>query len=302
MACRLKSLCLKILTIFLTLSGQGAASDYLQTIADSLASSGFYDDAITEYYRHMFFNRDSLSIDEIYSKIGFCYGNLEQWNNALEALDKSILNAPVDSLKETRRIDKAVILMASGDIKKARSELKTAAYGSSYGENSKRASSLLFLSAILDHDWSEALDLFRASDRSGITESDSMESVLIDAIDADYRSPKTAVLLSILIPGAGQVYCGGWHAGLNAFALDGSLGYLTVDNMIHRRYVTGALIFYFLFQRYYRGNLDHAYDIAVRENEKINTQFESEILNLIGNEDSIDVETSRLSPDSEVVR
>lgn len=282
MDCRLKLHCPKSLILSIVFFGYAAASDRQLTMADSLVSCGFYDDAITEYYRFIFLNPVNPTINEIYSKVGYCYGELEQWDRAGEAMAKAIGSASNDSLKQQRLIDKAVIDLASGKIGEARSEFQLS-LNSRYDDNSERASYLLFLSCILDHDWKRALDIYRTSALSGYFRSDSLESLLTKASRAKYKSPNKAVLLSTLIPGAGQIYCGGWRTGLNAFALNGGLGYWTVNSLVRKRYASGAMIFYFLFQRYYKGNLDHSYNLAVLANEEKDNRIEKEIIHLMEN-------------------
>jgi hypothetical protein len=140
---------------------------------------------------------------------------------------------------------------------------------------------LLFLSETFTHDWKAALYSYRSLIKSQLFESDSLESILIEASKADYKSPNKAMLLSTLIPGGGQMYTGRWLSGLNAMLLDGALGYLTVDNFVKERYVTGFLIFIFPFQRYYNGNRYQAYNTAIEQNDKIDRRYEKEILDLI---------------------
>jgi len=278
---KLRLPCLKVLALLLILPAYALSSDPLLTLADSLMCSGFYDDAITEYRRYLFFNPHDELTDDIYSKIGYCYAHLEKWNKAVEAMDKSILFAESDSLLDQRKIDRAVILLALGDNGSAQLNLKQVAHFSNYENIRKRGGILLFLSEILAHDWEAALNVYRSLIRDQFIESDSLEPILLKASKVNYKSPKIAMLLSTLIPGGGQIYSGRWLSGLNAILLNGALGYLTVNNIIKKRYISGSLIFIFLFQRYYDGNRHHAYSTAIEQNNRIDSYYEKEILNLI---------------------
>ena len=93
------------------------------------------------------------------------------------------------------------------------------------------------------------------------------------------------MLLSSIIPGLGQAYCGHWLEGLNALLLNSLNCYLTINNLINERYVTGTLVFFLLYQRYYSGNRHHAYDTAVKENERKDALFEKAALDLIKSEE-----------------
>ena len=279
--CKLRLTCLKVIALLLIIPAYALSSDPLLTMADSLMCSGFYDDAITEYRRYLFFNSHDELTDDTYSKIGYCYAHLEKWNKAVEAMDKSILFAESDSLLDQRKIDRAVILLALGDNGSAQLNLKQVAHFSNYENIRKRGGILLFLSEILAHDWEAALNVYRSLIRDQFIESDSLESTLIKASKVNYKSTEIAMLLSTLIPGGGQIYSGRWLSGLNAILLNGALGYLTVNNIIKKRYISGSLIFIFLFQRYYDGNRHHAYSTAIEQNNRIDSYYEKEILNLI---------------------
>jgi len=279
--CKLRLPCLEVIALLVILPAYALCSDLLLTMADSLMCSRFYDDAITEYRRYLFFNPHGELVDDTYSKIGYCYAHLERWDKAVEAMDKSILFAESDSLLDQRKIDRAVILLVLGNHETAQLNLKQVAHFSNYENIRKRSGMLLFLSKIFTHDWEATLNVYRSLIRDQFIESDSLESTLIKASKVNYKSPKIAMLLSTLIPGGGQIYSGRWLSGLNAMLLNGTLGYLTVNNIIKERYISGSLVFIFLFQRYYDGNRHHAYSTAIEQNDRIDSRYEKEILNLI---------------------
>jgi tetratricopeptide (TPR) repeat protein len=115
---------LKIVALLLILHGYIIASDPLLVMGDSLLSSGFYDEAITEYDRYLFFNPGNKWLDDTYSKIGYCYAHLEKWDKSFEAMDKSILFARSDSSLDERKIDRAVILLSLGNNDEAQLDLE----------------------------------------------------------------------------------------------------------------------------------------------------------------------------------
>jgi hypothetical protein len=244
-------------------------------------SAGFYDNAVTEYRRFLFFNPADPLASDVYSRIGWCYARMEKWKEAVEAIDKSIQLSYTDSLRYQREVDRAVILIAMGSLDKAQTVLRDVATSCVNRNIKDRANTLLFLSTILGHQWRSALDIYRSKDMDPDIRSDSIEPVLADAAGIRYKSPGTAVILSTFLPGLGQVYCGNWPAGINALVLNAALGYLTVDCIIDEKYVPGFLSFIFLFQRYYFGNREHARQAAVNHNRKLDTFYEKEILTLI---------------------
>ena len=140
---------------------------------------------------------------------------------------------------------------------------------------------LLFLSQVYAHEWKDAHRIYNSLVKGQSAEPDSIESLLMEALLAHYKSPKTATILSTVIPGGGQMYAGQWLSGLNALLLNAGLGYLTVNSFIHEHYVSGFLEFELLFLRYYLGNRLQAYNIAVRQNEKIDHSYEQKIIDLL---------------------
>ena len=57
-----------------------------------------------------------------------------------------------------------------------------------------------------------------------------------------------------------------WRNGLNGLALNGVLGYLTVDAVLDQHYVDAALWGGIVFSRYYRGNIFRAEEAVKRFN------------------------------------
>ena len=277
--CKLRSLCRKILLIVILAAVSLRAQPSPLELADSLTAAGFYDEAITEYYRFAFFNPEDTLLGDVYSKIGYCYGDLESWKKALNAIDLAILVSGTDSLVTQRKIDKSAILLASGENDAAINELRNLDYADS--RSIVRADNLLFLAYTLDHNWPAALDIFRRSSISDGPNAAAIESTLVRATKIKYKSGSTASILSAIVPGAGQVYNGRYLAALNAMAINGAFGYWTVNNIINENYTSAFLVFLFFFERYYEGNRYQAIRQAEKHNAAIDTRLEHDILKLI---------------------
>jgi len=120
----LRLICLKILPIFFIICSSGQTSDRFISLADSLKSAGFYEEAITEYRRCLFFSSDNQYHGEIYACIGYCFAELNQWEKALVEMEKAIEISVGDSLKEQRCMDRTVLLIAVDRHADARIELR----------------------------------------------------------------------------------------------------------------------------------------------------------------------------------
>ncbi len=257
------------------------AFDPALLMADSLSFAGFYFDAITEYERFLFFNPGASLVSVVQSKIGTCRARLGEWDNALAAMDLSVTSAGSDSVEEVRRIDRAVILLAAGSFEEARIDLVPSVRLSNGTDPGERARVLLFLSYVLEHDWDTALDAYRAMASPRPEAPDTIESILLKASTLRYKSPDTAALLSIFMPGLGQIYCGRYLSGLNALVLNAATGYAVTASILKESYVSAILLFTLTFERYYLGNSYQAHRSAIEYNEAIEARCEKEIEELL---------------------
>lgn len=78
----------------------------------------------------------------------------------------------------------------------------------------------------------------------------------------DKLKPKTAKVLSIILPGLGQVYAGDWKAGINSLVLTGGLFYLGIRSGIRYSFIDATISVLPWFQRYYTGGFKRAEKIA----------------------------------------
>ena len=105
-----------------------------------------------------------------------------------------------------------------------------------------------------------------------------LNKLVEEAVNLPQKSTRFAKVLSAIIPGTGQMYAGKWRSGINALLLNGILGYVTVDTVLEANYIDAALWTYFIFQRYYRGNLHRAGRTVEEFNEKVSHQAAMKIL------------------------
>ena len=275
------SRCLKAPAFLLLALTATVTADPVLDMADSLMAAGFYDEAVTEYRRFLFFNEPGKDFAGIYSRLGYCYAYMREYREALDAADNAALYAGNDSLASVCRTDRAVILAAAGEYDSAASALEAVFRKADYKSIKKRAGVLLFTTRVLQHDWSTARDICDTLLREEYAVSDSMTALLERAVKDRYKSPGKAELLSTFVPGTGQFYNGHWLSGLNALALNVALGWFTVELVSDREYVPAFLSYLFLFQRYYNGNRGVAYEQAAEHNLRQDLFYENEILKLI---------------------
>lgn len=249
-------------------------------MADSIAAHGHYDDAVTEYYRFIFFHSDYDKIGEVYSKAAFCHAEIGRWESAIHDIDLAISHARDDSLKSHYHTDKAVIMAASGELDKSYSLLNTIYTETKYPGIRSRSTDLILLISILQCDWPEAE---RIVQNTGLDENSKNEinEILQKASKAPGKSPGKAMILSTMLPGAGQFYAGRYLSGLNALILNAALAYATGNLLLNERYGYAVLTFYFGLRRYFEGNRNNAYLIAREYNNRINNAFKRELIELL---------------------
>ena len=94
-------------------------------------------------------------------------------------------------------------------------------------------------------------------------------------------SPKKAKVMSMIIPGLGQVYSGDLKSGINSLALSAGLIALVIKVSAKFSFIDGVVMVLPWYQRYYMGSYNSAEEIAIiRRQEKRNKIF-SEVLVLV---------------------
>lgn len=115
---------------------------------------------------------------------------------------------------------------------------------------------------LLSHDFHEARRFFRLTEESDIASD-------IDAyLSRPGKSLRTAALLSLLCPGAGEIYAGDVTRGIRDFLLNAGTAFLIYNAVKQKKYVDALLIFNFLFNRFYMGSIYNAQKSVINANER----------------------------------
>jgi hypothetical protein len=92
-------------------------------------------------------------------------------------------------------------------------------------------------------------------------------------MNAPRKSARTATILSVICPGAGQMYAGNAGLGIKDFLLNFGSGYLVYNAVKQKKYVDAVLIFNFLFQRFYLGSIYNAQKVVEETNQRHQQQW-----------------------------
>jgi len=217
-------------------------------LADSLYNHHHYDLAYIEYERTFFFYPELQDAPQKRVQYAISLFHSDQYRGIREFHD--ILQNKPDLAPELK-IDIARCYLDSGYAHEASALF--------IQTNEKK---LLGYTFLFDNRLYSARDVFGLSG----------DSVMVDEINTYLEAPKkslrTAALLSVICPGAGEIYGGNTRLGIQDFLLNLGSGYLIYNAMKKKKHVDAVLIFSLLFNRFYIGSIHNAQESAQKTNEK----------------------------------
>lgn len=247
-----------------------------------LHEHGFHDAAVTEYKRYIFFHPDGDQTSDAYYRIASAYRDQQKWQAAIESFRMAMHTAHTDSLRYRSELALAVTHIASGNYSAAEITLLKLEMSVPPRYVKQRAAFLRALANLYAKKWDHAYKAFEAyflqnpdPDMQG-----KIDSLIHEVSNFQYVSPDSARQLSALIPGLGQIYAGDWGNGLNALLLNGSMIAWMWYKVTHRYFADAWTIHYFLFRRYYAGNMYHAQRIAEEHNDALDKKQAEKIIDL----------------------
>ena len=218
------------------------------SLADSLFAKNHYDLAQIEYKREFFFYPELKTNQEKRLNFGISLIKSDDLKGLREF--NNIINDFPD-LEPEVKIKMAKCYLDLGDFYQACDLL-----------NQTDEKKLLGFTYLLDDKLFSARDLF-------ITTGDYEISNEINAyISQPQKSMRTATLLSLVCPGAGDVYAGNIKLGIMDFLLNFGSGYLMYNAIRQKKYVDAILVFNFLFQRFYLGSIHNAQKSVEQRNRE----------------------------------
>jgi len=218
------------------------------SLADSLFAKNHYDLAQIEYKREFFFYPELKTNQEKRLNFGISLIKSDDLKGLREF--NNIINDFPD-LEPEVKIKMAKCYLDLGDFYQACDLL-----------NQTDEKKLLGFTYLLDDKLFSARDLF-------ITTGDYEISNEINAyISQPQKSMRTATLLSLVCPGAGDVYAGNIKLGIMDFLLNFGSGYLMYNAIKQKKYVDAILVFNFLFQRFYLGSIHNAQKSVEQRNKE----------------------------------
>jgi tetratricopeptide (TPR) repeat protein len=252
------------------------------TQAEAFYENGYFEEAITEYKRYIFFNPNGSETSVAYYKIGLVYQKLHDWVHATNAFRMAMYTAISDSSRYQAELALAVTYIASGNYSAAEITLLKLEMSTLPLHVRQRAAFLRALATMYAKKWKHTQKAFKAyflSNPDPDLQAE-VDSLIQATNDFCYLSPESARQLSALIPGMGQIYAGDWGNGLNSLVLNGSMIYWMAYKIVNRYFGDAWTIYYFLFRRYYSGGIYNAERIAEEHNDALDKKHAERIIEL----------------------
>ncbi len=231
--------------------------------ADSLFASAQYFDAITEYKRLLFFDKENKYSFSGNYKIGLSYKKGGKFDDAIKYFRLAEKNAKRDSgkLKAKFQIIRTNILRGTTEI--ALNHLRQLAKELNDSLSLKKIRYWKGWAFMFSDKWDSAKAEF-----TRINPNHELIKICDNVINQKY-SVTFAKLFSYILPGAGQFYTGHYLSGLMSLGMNVLWGYFTVKAFIADRVFDGIVTGNLLWFRFYRGNFQNAEKFALQKNIEI---------------------------------
>jgi TM2 domain-containing membrane protein YozV len=219
----------------------------------------FYD-AVTEYERLLFFDHSGKYHYSAYKEIGACYYAGAKIREAAEAYSKAASVAHEDS--EAAGARQELIRMLLLERQYGRASLQISFYEKS-GAPPEEVRFWRGWLAIFQDDWGKAAGCFGSPDTTNF-----LRDFCLSVQKKKYNR-NLAELLSVFLPGAGQIYTGHYAQGAVSLGWNALWGYLTVKAFAADRVFDGVMTGSLLWLRFYSGGYQTAGTYADERNREI---------------------------------
>ncbi|MFN8428738.1 MAG: hypothetical protein U0V04_02065 [Spirosomataceae bacterium] len=252
-------------------SGQTLPQTY--EFAEALYSQKSHQSAVEAYKRILFFDSTSQYSKAIYPKIANSLFETGKYQEASDYYDLAFFSEENDSLKTYFMLKKASSNLILRQYDYAQIELLN--LPDSLSENFKIQKN--FLESILffaKGEFENSKDNFNKI----IPDQGKVETIFKKNKKIDKISPKKAKIMSMIIPGLGQLYAGDIKNGLNSLILTGGLFALGINSAINNGFLDAAISVLPWFQRYYQGGFNKAEIITKAKIDKKRFQIFNQLL------------------------
>ncbi|QQS35069.1 MAG: hypothetical protein IPM56_12490 [Ignavibacteriales bacterium] len=228
--------------------------------AIQLYSEEKYFDAVTEFKRLIFFDKNSEYPVDANRFIAESYKQGGRYDDAIKYFNIALIKSYDENKKYELTIDIIRTNILRGTIPRAM-EILDSLERKNISEND--INYWRGWAYIFNDEWANASVEFAKCDSAEFL------SNYCRSIDEQKYSPAFAKFISLFIPGAGQIYSGEYLSGFMSLAWNVFAGYLSINSFMEDRVFDGVITSTLLWMRFYRGNLQNAEQFAIERNKII---------------------------------
>jgi tetratricopeptide (TPR) repeat protein len=246
---------------------------YSQTVdeviayADMQYAGGNYRVAAKEFQRAYFFAAKK-QLSSLSMRIGDSYFAMQDYEKATSFYQKAVRFERDDSLRVEALFKKVSSEILQGDYLLALMDLKS--YRLSMNANQVQVQQFLYGMAYFGkEDFENAeISFLNTLDSSEVEKRNAIIDIFSKKRKYMSPNPKTAMWMSLALPGLGQLYAGDIKNSFNSFVLTAGLMFLAAYISYEYSLVDAVVGVAPWLQRYYTGGYTHAEDIAFKKRQK----------------------------------
>ena len=236
----------------------GQSLDKTFGFANQLYEQKSYPNAVEAYKRVLFFDSAAVFSNQVFPKIADCLFKLQKYQESAQYYDLAYFSAQDSVLKNAYVLKKISCFLILKQYDYAEVELL------GLDEN-------LALPQKKEKDFNEAVLRFAKGEydvseqifKSLVSDSAKVDLLFEKNKKVSKISPKKAKIMSMIVPGLGQLYVGDVKNGLNSFVLSVGLFSLGLRSALINNPLDAAISTLPWFQRYYQGGFKKAELIAI---------------------------------------
>ena len=251
-------------------------------LADKMFEEKEYKASIELYKRAIFFSDENRK--DLFGRLGDSYFMLQDYKNAFISYDSAatfIINE--DSLLDLNFKKADCLIFSEKYIKAEEIVLSIDSFRHDDQKQKKNFYLGLIYFANIDFEKSEQYFILAVNDTSIKSKSD-IHEIFQHKRYLKRPNPKIAGILSLILPGSGQLYAGDYKNAINSFLLTTAFAAIGTDMFIRYAWYDSLISVFPWFYRYYNGGYKNAMTIAEQKRTEKRNKKLNELIILIEKE------------------
>lgn len=253
----------------------------MERMGDSLHSAGQYRDASLAYEKAIYFNTNLVSKANLSLKRAQTLKQISSFDIAEQTLSRVDLSILSDSLIYQVKYNAALCAYLNADFSVAESHLIQLIY---FGRDSTRLHNCYPLYALTLNELNKydsakvylskyVARAYLPGDETGKLRMKEIDSLYATKSHPHLKKVRKAKIMSLFIPGLGQMYAGYWGEGITAMTCNAIFLGLTGVGVYYKYYITSVLYSYTVFAKFYSGNLSRVEYLVKKRNYRVEKNY-----------------------------